>query len=82
MDALIPTTERLHRRAGCTIDEAGRLSNDAIEPEMYVNEPDDLKQEAEKAKIKCLHELAELQAGEAGKLTLEFDWRDKGPGMM
>ena len=43
MDTLIPTTERLHRLTGYTIDEDGRLNNYAIEPEMYVHEPGDLR---------------------------------------
>jgi capsid protein len=82
MDALIPTTERLHRRTGYTIDEDGRSNNYAIEPEMYVDEPGDLKAAAEKAKVERLRERAEIQQGEAGKPTLESDWRDKGPGIM
>lgn len=82
MDTLIPTTERLHRRKGYTVDEDGRLNNYAIEPEMYVNDPGDLREEAEKARIQRLHELAELQEDEAGKLTLEHDWRHKGPGIL
>lgn len=69
-------------RTGYTIDEDGRLNNYAIEPEMYFNEPGDLRQEAEKAKIERLHELAEMQESEEGKLTIEHDLRHKGPGLL
>lgn len=69
-------------RSGYTIDSEGRLNIYAIEPEMYINEPGDLRlaQEAEKAQRR--HELEELQEDEAGKLTIEHDFRHKGPGLV
>jgi hypothetical protein len=82
MNTLIPTTEEPRQRAGYTIDEDGRLNNYAIEPEMYVNEPGDLRAAAEKAKIERLRELAEMQESEEGKLTIEHDLRHKGPGLL
>jgi hypothetical protein len=39
------------QRTGYTVDEDGRSNNYAIEPEVYVNEPGDLRQEAEKQKL-------------------------------
>ena len=67
---------------GYTVDREGLLNNYAVEPEMYINEPGDLRlaQEAEKAQRR--HELEELQEDEAGKLTIEHDFRHKGPGLV
>jgi hypothetical protein len=49
---------------------------------MYINEPGDLRQEAEAAASKRRHELKELQEDEIGKLTIEHDLRHKGPGLI
>jgi hypothetical protein len=82
MNTIIPTTEGPRQRTGYTIDEDDRSNNYAIEPEMYINEPGDLRQAAEKAKLERLRELAEMQESEEGKLTIEHDFRHKGPGLL
>jgi hypothetical protein len=49
---------------------------------MYINEPGDLRQEAEAAASKRRHELEEFQEDETGKLTAAHDLRHKGPGLI
>lgn len=71
-----------HGRSGYTIDEDGRLNNYAIEPEMYINEPGDLREQEEEERLERRHELEELQEDETGKLTAEHDFRHKGPGLL
>lgn len=69
--------------AGYTVDKEGLLNNYAIEPEMYVDVPGDMRQqEAEEAQDASdyAHELEDLD--EEGKLTAEHDWRNKGPGLI
>jgi len=68
---------------GYTVDKEGLLNNYAIEPEMYVNVPGDMQEQAvEEAKeaSEYAHELKDLD--ENGKLTTEHDWRHKGPGLV
>jgi hypothetical protein len=72
----------LDTTSGYTVDQEGLANNYAIEPEMYVEEPGDLREEqaAEKAERE-----AELQArnetDEKGKLTMDHDDRSKGVGL-
>ncbi|HIK17738.1 MAG TPA: hypothetical protein IGS53_20955 [Leptolyngbyaceae cyanobacterium M33_DOE_097] len=70
------------RRTGYTIDPDGRLNNYAIEPEMYINQPGDLRQKQEEERIQRSHELEELQEDEMGRLTIEHDFRHKGQGLV
>lgn len=69
-------------RAGYTIDNEGRFNIYAVEPEMYINEPGDLRKMQAEARAQRQHELEELQEDEAGKLTMEHDYRHKGPGLI
>ncbi|MDJ0902142.1 MAG: hypothetical protein QNJ55_25405 [Xenococcus sp. MO_188.B8] len=75
-------TEHLHNRDGYTVDEEGLINNYAVEPEMYIKVPGDLKAKQKQLRMQRLHELQELSEGEEGKLTMEHDWRHKGPGMI
>jgi hypothetical protein len=68
--------------AGYTIDNEGRFNIYAIEPEMYINEPGDLRKMEAEAKAQRQHELEELQEDEAGRLTMEHDYRHKGAGLI
>lgn len=68
--------------AGLTIDEDGRYNIYAVEPEMYIDEPGDLRAVQKEERAARLHELQELQEDEAGKLTLEHDNRHKGSGLI
>lgn len=69
-------------KSGYTVDPEGRLNIYPIEPEMYINEPGDLKEKLEEEKEQRRHELAELQEDETWKLTMEHDFRHKGPGLL
>ena len=75
-------TEHLHNRDGYTVDEEGLINNYAVEPEMYIKEPGDLKEQQKQLRMQRLHELQELSEDEEGKLTMDHDWRHKGPGMI
>ena len=68
---------------GYTVDREGKLNNYAIEPEMYVNEPGDLreKEEAKKAqRAETIQQVNETQ--EDGKLSMSEDDRGKGTGII
>lgn len=67
---------------GYTVDKEGLVDNFAIEPEMYVNEPGDLREEAEEDAARRAHEYEEINDGSRGELTMEGDKRDKGPGLV
>lgn len=62
---------------GYTVDREGLLNNYAIEPEMYVNVPGDLQEQAAQEVAEHAHEMQELSEDEDGKLTKEHDWRHK-----
>jgi hypothetical protein len=82
MNSQIRPTGKPQLRPGYTIDPEGRLNVYAIEPEMYINHPGDLRSQQEAEKEQRLHELEELQEDETGKLTAEHDFRHKGPGLV
>jgi hypothetical protein len=82
MDSQTQLVEESTIRSGYTIDPDGRLNVYAIEPEMYINEPGDLRRKAAAEKAQRRHELEELQEMEEGKLTAEHDFRHKGPGIL
>ncbi len=75
-------TEHLHTRDGYTIDQEGLINNYAIESEPYIKEPGDLKAQELKDKAERLRVLQELSEDEQGKLTMDHDWRHKGPGLI
>lgn len=66
---------------GMTVDQEGIANIYPVEPEMYVDQPGDLRQEEEAAKAARVEEVEEVkQDDEAGRLTPESDTRGKGPG--
>ncbi|HBB32799.1 MAG TPA: hypothetical protein DDZ80_00060 [Cyanobacteria bacterium UBA8803] len=68
---------------GYTVDREGLANNFAIEPEMYVNEPGDLREKYEAEAAERAETLKEInQTDEDGKLTMEQDTRGKGPGLV
>ena len=68
---------------GYTVDQEGLANNYAIEPEMYVEEPGDLRTEQQAEKEQRAAELkARNQTDEDGKLTMEADNRSKGVGII
>lgn len=59
----------LDTTSGYTMDREGLMNNYAIEPEMYINEPGDLREEEEADKSRraqTLHEIKEVE-GSSGK---------------
>jgi hypothetical protein len=56
----------LDTTAGYTVDQEGLANNYAIEPEMYVNVPGDLKEKEEAEKAERAEELKELNEHEPG----------------
>jgi hypothetical protein len=69
-------------REGQTVDQEGLANNYAIEPEMYINEPGDLREEEEAQQGQRAHDLEELSEDEQGRLTMEQDTRHRGQGMI
>lgn len=71
----------LDTEGGYTVDQEGLINNYAIEPEMYIEEPGDLREEQEAEEARRQQELAEInQTNEAGRVTTEADNRGKGVG--
>jgi len=69
--------------SGYTVDQEGLANNYAIEPEMYVDEPGDLRDENAKQATKQAQELAARnQTDEQGKLSVDSDDRSKGVGII
>lgn len=74
--------ESIHTTSGYTVDKEGLIDNFAIEPEMYINEPGDLREKEEAEKTERVSEIRNLREDEEGKLTMEGDRRGKGPGII
>ncbi|MGB3139101.1 MAG: hypothetical protein WBG38_12645 [Nodosilinea sp.] len=69
--------------AGQTVDQEGLANNYPVEPEMYIDEPGDLREEEEAKKAQREAELRAInQTDESGKLTTESDQRSKGVGQI
>ncbi|MGF1569057.1 MAG: hypothetical protein ACFCVD_13475 [Nodosilinea sp.] len=68
---------------GYTVDKEGLANNYPIEPEMYINEPGDLRAEEEAKDRKRQEELRQInQTDESGQVTTEGDYRGKGVGQI
>jgi len=75
--------ESIDTTAGVTTDKEGLTNIYPVEPEMYVEEPGDLKQEEEAAAAERAQELEDISHDdETGKLTDEGDSRGRGPGVV
>jgi len=74
--------DAIHTTDGYTVDKEGLLNNYAIEPEMYVNQPGDLRKEQEELTAERAEELEEVNEDSQGDLTLETDKRGRGPGII
>lgn len=76
--------ESIRTTDGYTVDKEGLVNNYAVEPEMYINEPGDLREKEEAEAQERARLLAELkeQKNEQGELTMETDTRGKGPGII
>ncbi len=58
-----------HAASGYTVDREGLLNNYAIEPEMYVDVPGDLREQAARKKVDRMREMQEFLEDEDGVLT-------------
>lgn len=67
---------------GFTVDKEGLIDNFAIEPEMYVNEPGDLRGKEEELEAERTEEFEEINEDKDGQLTMDGDRRGKGPGII
>ncbi len=67
---------------GYTVDQEGLINNYAIEPEMYINEPGDLREQAVEQAEKRIRELKEIRRDNGDGPTEERDPQQKGPGLI
>ncbi|MBD1937721.1 hypothetical protein H6F73_10435 [Microcoleus sp. FACHB-68] len=74
--------ESIDTTSGYSVDKEGLVDNFAIEPEMYINEPGDLREKEEALKREHAQELKDANEDEDGKLTMDRDTRPKGPGLI
>lgn len=74
--------ESIDITGGATVDQEGLANNYAIEPEMYVNEPGDLRQEEEEVAAESAEAIKEMKEGKEGELTMDHDTRGKGAGLI
>ncbi len=75
--------ESIDTTGGYTMSREGLLNNYAIEPEMYVETPGDLRDHTEQDKASRESELHAInETEEDGKLTMEGDRRGRGPGVI
>lgn len=72
--------ESIDVTGGATVDQEGLANNYAIEPEMYVNEPGDLRQEEEELAAERAEAISEMKQDNDGELTMDHDTRGKGSG--
>lgn len=74
--------EHIHTRDGYTIDQEGLINNYAVEPPMYINEPGDLAEDEKAIAQQRAADRKSLAEDEEGKLTINHDWRHRGPGLI
>lgn len=75
--------DSIHTTDGYTVDKEGLIDNFAIEPEMYINEPGDLREAEEAKKAQRAEEARQAHDNdETGKLTMDKDDRGRGPGLI
>ncbi|GAB4152047.1 MAG: hypothetical protein Fur0046_31560 [Cyanobacteria bacterium J069] len=79
-----PTAEGdIDTAGGYSVDNEGLVNNFAIEPEMYYEEPGDLREKKEAEAAARAAEMAEINdTNESGKLTEDGDERSKGVGII
>ncbi|MCC5897934.1 MAG: hypothetical protein EA395_08985 [Phormidium sp. GEM2.Bin31] len=78
-----PAQGHIDTTQGYTVDREGLANNYAIEPEMYYEEPGDLREKEEALKAQRAKELETVNdTNEAGKLEADHDDRGKGPGII
>ncbi|PSB18641.1 hypothetical protein C7B61_20415 [filamentous cyanobacterium CCP1] len=75
--------ESIDTTGGYSVDKEGLVNNFAIEPEMYVNEPGDLRERDEELQAEREEEYEEINdTNKDGELTMKEDKRGKGTGII
>jgi hypothetical protein len=74
--------ESIDSTGGYTVDKEGLVNNYAVEPEMYINEPGDLREKEENLAAERIKEIEESNQDKDGDLTTEGDQRGRGPGFI
>jgi hypothetical protein len=74
--------ESLDVTGGATVDQEGLANNYAIEPEMYHEQPGDMRQEQEEGAAHHAQQLEEVNEDKEGELTMDSDRRGRGPGLI
>jgi hypothetical protein len=74
--------ESIDSTGGYTVDKEGLVNNYAVEPEMYINEPGDLREKEENLAAERIKEIEESNQDKDGNLTTEGDQRGRGPGFI
>lgn len=77
-----PEADPINTTEGYTVDKEGLLNNYAIEPEMYINEPGDLREKEAQQEAERAEALANLKHDRQGELSTEQDNRGKGQGLI
>ncbi|MEB3887339.1 hypothetical protein [Lyngbya sp. CCY1209] len=78
-----PEEGTMNTTAGYRVSREGLLDNFAIEPEMYIEEPGDLREEQQANRVDRAETLQEVnETDEDGKLTMDKDERGKGTGII
>jgi hypothetical protein len=76
-------SDSIDTTGGYTVDTEGLANNYAVEPEMYVEVPGDLRAAEQAAAADRSQDLSEVNdTNETGKLTEDGDQRGKGPGII
>jgi hypothetical protein len=82
-DADLTPSQSINTAGGYTVDQEGLVNNYAIEPEMYIEEPGDLRADQIASQQRRRQELQEVnQTDETGKVTPGSDRRGKGVGKL
>lgn len=77
------TGESIDTTGGYSVDKEGLVNNFAIEPEMYVEEPGDLREKEEALEAEREEEYEEINdTDKTGELTENEDKRGKGTGII
>jgi hypothetical protein len=73
----------LNTAGGYTMNSEGLINNFAVEPEMYIEEPGDLREEQQEIAEDRQQTMSDVnQTSEQGKLSVEADERGKGVGVI
>ncbi len=79
----VADADAIDTTGGYTMDREGLMNNYAVEPEMYYEEPGDLKEKEAALKTERQEQLTAInQTDESGKLRMNQDERQEGTGII